>query len=74
MRSGVQPSLVRRLALLAVGGALMFYGRRGRLAGRIAVSIGAAIAGRALAGNDDLAVLSRAGLPARPGAAVREPA
>jgi hypothetical protein len=61
--SDQRKSLARRLALMATGGALMFYGRRGRLAGRLAATLGAAIAGRALAGHDDLAHLSRRRMP-----------
>ena len=43
-------SLALSLAMLAAGGALMFYGRRSRLAGRIAASLGAAMTGHALTG------------------------
>lgn len=65
MNSSSTSSLARRLALLALGGALMVYGRRRRLAGGIVASLGAALAGRALTGHDDLALLSRRRLAPR---------
>lgn len=54
----LQPgSQFRRLALLVAAGALVVYARRGSWAGRVAASVGAALAARVLAGHDDLGIL-----------------
>lgn len=50
-------SRVRRLAILVAAGALVVYARRSSWMGRVAASMGAALAARALAGHDDLAPL-----------------
>jgi uncharacterized membrane protein len=66
MNAGIhddQGSRLRRLAILIGAGALVVYGRRSNWAGRVAASLGAALAARALAGHDDLApLLARRGL------------